>query len=203
MHPAINPQTPATAGGYVPYFYQAGLYLGQDQPHDQSRRGPPTSAYARYDFSSDLPLWRPLSGPQSVEQIITRGYLSVPASEPEIAMISDKHQTSWLGLEDVISQVRQRRTLYRQNMDEIDQGICEAQNAVFRQEAAQGTPADQGQQYAVSKAVQGLYEQKRFERAKLWQDVSKLRQTLPEAAQQYLSAYRKLSILDDSEGDGQ
>ena len=57
------------------------------------------------------------------------------------------------------------------------------------------------QRYAADKAIRDVYEQKRAERVKAWQDVSRLKQTLPEVAQLYLGAYRKLSILGDIQGD--
>ena len=56
--------------------------------------------------------------------------------------------------------------------------------------------------YSLSKSLREFYEQQRDERVRLWQDVSRLKLALPEQAQQYLSAYRKVSILDGSEGDG-
>ena len=46
-----------------------------------------------------------------------------------------------------------------------------------------------------------LYMEQRAERVSLWRDVSRLRLELPENAQQYLSAYRKVSILEDDKGD--
>ena len=46
-----------------------------------------------------------------------------------------------------------------------------------------------------------LYQEQRAERIDLWRDVSKLRLELPEVAQSYLSAYRKVSILEDTKGD--
>ena len=201
MYPDTIQETPATGGEYTPYFYASGLHRLYLQPVGQAPEEPAGRPLARYDFSSDPRPWQPSRQPQTVEQIISHGYFSIPEGEHETAIISDKKETSWLGLDDIISQVRQRHVLYQQNMYELDLGICEAQNAVFRQVASQGAPADNRQQYSASKAVQGLYEQKRFERVKLWQDVSKLKQTLPEAAQQYLSAYRKVSILEDSPGD--
>jgi len=79
--------------------------------------------------------------------------------------------------------------------------ICEANNGVFRQVASQGMPADNRQQYSASKAIQGVYEQKRMERQNLWRDVSRLRLALPENAQQYLTAYRKVSALESVRGD--
>ena len=57
--------------------------------------------------------------------------------------------------------------------------------------------------YSLTKSLRELYEQQRDERVALWQDVSKLKQAVPEQAQQYLTAYRKVSILEDeSAGDG-
>jgi len=86
-------------------------------------------------------------------------------------------------------------------MYELHQGVCEADNAVFRQVASQGSPADNRQQYSANKLIQGLYEQMRMERVSLWKDVSRLKQSLPEVAQNYLAAYRKVAILEDDKGD--
>ena len=102
----------------------------------------------------------------------------------------------------MIGQIRDRREIYRQNIDELDQGICEAQNAVHRQVSDAGvTMANQSQQDSVEKAIQVIYEQKRTERVNLWRDESRIRTNLPESAQMYLSATRKMAILDDSPGD--
>ena len=200
MQPKTDLSNPAFGGGYLPYFYKAGLFLAYTSPGRAGHR-PSSPAHPSYDFSSE-PDFFGLSGhPQTVEQIVSRGYLSVPSGEPETALISDRQHTSWLGLDDVIHQIRHRQVLYQDNMDELDQSVCEANNAVFRQEAAQGAPADNRQQYAASKMIQGIYEQKRAERVSLWKDVSKLKLLLPESAQLYLAAYRKMKILDDS-GDG-
>ena len=66
-----------------------------------------------------------------------------------------------------------------------------------------GLPENSREAYSISKSLRELYEQEKDERVALWQDVSKLKQALPEQAQQYLTAYRKVSILeDDSTGDG-
>ena len=43
---------------------------------------------------------------------------------------------------------------------------------------------------------------KRGERTSLWKDVSRLRLALPESAQQYLGAYRKMAAFTDVTGDG-
>jgi hypothetical protein len=83
----------------------------------------------------------------------------------------------------------------------IELGKCAAMNSVHDHEAHHG-PADSRIEYSLNKRLDKLYKDQREERVNLWQDISKLRLLLPENAQQYLSAYRKLSILEDSEGDG-
>jgi hypothetical protein len=52
-------------------------------------------------------------------------------------------------------------------------------------------PANSKEVYGLNKTLQKLYMQQMDERVRLWQDVSRLRLTLPESAQSYLSAYRK------------
>ena len=200
MYTTIRPNSPAPSGGYVPYFYEAGLFLSYNEPPGRVRQQPLSQSYAGYDFSSDRS-WAPSRQPQTVEQIVSSGYFAVPAGDAETAIISDKKQTFWLGLEDTIRQVRNRYELYHRNMYELHEGVCEADNAIFRQVAAQGAPADNRQQYSASKLTQELYEQMRGERVQLWKDVSRLKQTLPENAQNYLAAYRKVAILEDDKGD--
>ena len=205
MHQVNPPNSPAFGGvssSYVPYFYDSGLYRLNSVSVPPSPGGQTAPGYARYDFSSQSRPWLPEKGAHTVEQIISNGYFAIPVGETETAIISDKNHTARLGLEDTIWQVRNRHELYNRNMYELHQGVCEANNAVFRQVGAQGTPADNRQQYSANKAIQGLYEQMRQERVRLWQDVSKLKQFLPEAAQNYLSAYRKMAILEDDGGDG-
>jgi len=201
MYPNQTLNVPAGQAGYVPYFYESGRFLAYPLPSQNVPRQVGYQAASSYDFSSDILGGRPFDRIQTVEQVITQGYFSVPGGDPVTAIISDKKHTSRLGLDDIISQVRHRQDLYDQNMQEIDESMCEANNALFRQVAAQGQPADNRQQYAASKAVQGLYEQKRMERQNLWRDVSRLRLVLPENAQQYLTAYRKVSALESFLGD--
>ena len=185
---------------YVAYFYDPGFaqrYRGiiSSVPADPNR-GSPT----KYDFSSDLTgKTRFYHGP-TVEQIIASGYLAIPKSDPVKAIISDKKHTSWLGLDDVIGQIRRRYELYEQNMYELDIAKCAAANCLHNHEAYHG-PADSKIAYSVSKRLDGIYRDQRAERVNLWGDISKLRLALPENAQSYLTAYRKLSILEDTSGD--
>ena len=202
MNPNKQLSPPSSAIGYVPYFYESGRFLsyGLSPTHDV----PAYRSSAARDFSSEpAPTgWR-LDHPSTVEQVIAHGYFSVPDAEPETALLSDRRDVACFGLDDVISQIRGRRELYRQNVYELNQSMCEANNAVFRQEADQGSPADGRQRYSANKQIQELYEQQRDERVNLWRDESRLRLGLPEQAQLYLAAYRKLALLDDRRGDAE
>jgi len=194
---------PVFDSGYTPYFYQSGKFLAYDIPQRSSK-----STYfgtsTGYDFTSDLvPKKQTWPKTQTVEDIVQRGYFPIPKSEPETAIISDKKNTSGLGLSDIISQVRKRYQIYEQNIYEIEMGKCYALNSTFYIEAMRGgIPQNSREAYSLTKSLRKLYEQERDERVRLWQDVSKLKQALPEQAQQYSTAYRKVSILeDDSIGD--
>ena len=201
MYEKTQNNNPAMGGDYAPYFYQSGLFQTVWSSPAPTANRPGARSESGYDFTSDwIPQAHPKS-PQTVEQIIAMGYFAIPGGDPTLAIISDKRHTSWLGLEDVISQIRNRIDLYKGNMEELETSKCEANNAVFRQEAEQGCPANQRQRYSASKMIQGLYEQQRAERVNLWRDVSRVRESLPELAQQYLSSYRKLAILNDLGGE--
>jgi hypothetical protein len=188
-------------GTYVPYFYQSGKFLLYDIPH----RGP-KSGYsgipAGYDFTSDIvPKSDRLRGP-TVEDIINNGYFPIHKSEPETAIISDKKQTAGLGLGDIISQVRQRYRIYERNIYQIELGKCYTISSQLAVESSRGGVCMSSKEaYSLNKSLRELYEQQRDERVRLWQDISRLKQTLPEQAQQYLAAYRKVSILEDDRGD--
>jgi len=202
MNPQHTPNSPALSRGYVPYFYQAGLYHLYPIPSSQASISAPSRTYARYDFSSDPDPMKPFRGPQTVEQIIQRGYFAVPVADPETALISDKRDTSRLGLEDTIRQIRDRYQIYEHNAYDIELGKCAAITSLFALEAERGgVPADSKELYGLSKVLQRFYQEQRDERVKLWQDVARIRERLPETAQQYLAAYRKMAILEGDDGD--
>lgn len=202
MYPNLHQNGPASAGQYVPYFYQSGLYLRDGVTARSVGRPAVGSIYSTYDFSTDRPPLVSFDRVQTVEEVIQRGYFTVPQGDPVTAIISDKRHTSRFGLDDVIGQIRSRQQIYDLNIQELDESICAAHNTVFRQEADQGAPANERQQYAAEKRIQEIYEQKRTERINLWRDVSRLRLELPEAAQRYLTAHRKVSALESTWGDG-
>jgi len=78
---------------------------------------------------------------------------------------------------------------------------CTAINCLFEHQAYHG-PTTSKVEYSVQKRLDGLYSEQREERTNLWRDISRIKILLPEQAQNYLSAYRKVSILEDKKGDG-
>ncbi len=200
MYPNMTIGKPHFGPGYVPYFYAAGRFTSYDLPRPAAPLEVRFVPDSSYDFTSDLIPRRGYPAHQTVEQVIRRGYLAIPESEPETALISDKKLTAGLGLDDVISQIRKRYEVYDKNIYELEWSKCEAINCLYRHEGYHG-PTDGKIEYSVSKRMNELYMEQRAERVNLWRDVSRLRLELPENAQQYLSAYRKVSILEDDKGD--
>ena len=189
-------------GSYVPLSLTAEYYELYLQPSPWTAgtgRGP---TRATYDFSSDLVPGRQLRTQRTVEEIVAHGYFAVPPGTLETALISDKRHTSHLGLDSLIRQIRQRYEIFQRNVYEIEWAKCAAMNAVHVREAERGFVSQTDREfYSLSKNLQALYQQQRDERVSLWQDVSRIKQALPEAAQLYLASYRKTSILEDM-GDG-
>lgn len=185
---------------YVPYFYAAGRFLWYGQPRRAVRGDVRYAPAARYDFTSDLIQRDGYPVPQTVEDVIRKGYLAIPKSDPETALISDRKHTARLGLDDVIDQIRKRYELYDRNIYELEWAKCSVLNSLHQHEAYHG-PANSRVEYSVNKRLDKLYADQREERLTLWQDISRLRLQLPENAQLYLSAYRKASILEEDKGD--
>lgn len=195
----VAPEKIESFTGYRPYFYQAGHYLWQPLTKESTLQKLYSQPSEGYDFTGHLPAFH---RPQTVEQRILRGYLAVPQTEPETAIITDKHRTSWQGLDDIIKQVRHRYEIYDRHIYQIEQGKCYAISGLWEQEAHRGgVPATSKEHYSLTKRLLELYEQERTERVGLWQDVSRLKLLLPETAQQYLSAHRKVSILNDQRSE--
>lgn len=202
MYPNTSSNAPAFQQGYVPYFYQIGLQYVYRTPQDWPRTERMVAYSAPGESSIGRAADRHPDHPQTVEQIIRRGYFAVPISDPTTAIITDKAQTSWLGLDDVISQVRRRYEIHERILYQIECSKSAAVNAIYQHEAYRGPgSADSKQHYAKHKEIQKLYEQQREEEVNLWKDVSRLRGLLPENAQMYLSAHRKLAVLKSIPGD--
>jgi hypothetical protein len=185
---------------HVVYFYQSGRFEKYLQhPKDLlalASYGP----IAGYDFTSDLVARRPGYRPQSVEQILAHGYLVFPHSDPAEAILSDKKGTAWLGLDDVIAQIQHRYEVYARNIYDLQISKCAAVNSLYTHEAWHG-PSNSRIEYSVQKRLDRLYQSERDERINLWRDISRLKLLLPERAQAYLAAYRKVSLLEESGGD--
>ena len=99
MYPNMTIGRPHFGPGYVPYFYAAGQFTLYDLPRPQAPLDMRFASAASYDFTSDLTGRHGYPVPQTVERVIRRGYLAIPESEPETALISDKKHTARLGLE--------------------------------------------------------------------------------------------------------
>ena len=187
---------------YVPHCYGYWLYQSYFRPPKTEPLSLSGPSHGNYDFSSDIVPVPGTASRQTVEQIVAHGYFAVPVGRPETAIISDKEHTSRLGLEGSIQQIRQRYEIYERNTYEIELAKCDTLTAFFAREAERGfTLANDREAYSLNKGLQGLYQQQRDERVKLWQDVSKLKESLPEVAQQYLASHRRVSILSDQRGD--
>ena len=189
----------ATETGYTPYFYAAGQYLWKPLESPGTLQKLYKEPSGGYDFTTEIPAFY---RPQTVEQIIQRGYLAVRKTEPETAILSDKQSTFWQGLDGIIQQVRNRYEIYDRNVYQIELGKCYVITDLLKQEAWRGRlPPNVKEHQRLTSQLNELYQQERDERVRLWQDVSKLKLLLPEAAQQYLSAHRKVSILKDQRSE--
>lgn len=138
--------------------------------------------------------------PETVDDVIHRGYLAIPTGDPVTAILTDKQHTTWLGLDDTIRQIRHRYEIYQRNLRDILYATCAATNAMHAWKAERGHPSDR-QVDNLHKTLQGLDLQQREERLSLWKDITRLRTTLPEVARDYLAAARKIAALQDDPGD--
>ncbi len=196
-----NPNTvPAISAAYVPYSYQAGLFQIYNVPFKRGRLNSSPTAPVVYQGITPARGTPSFDRTQTVEQIIASGYLAAPRGDPVSAILGDKQQVAWLGLDDLIGQVRKRYEIYERQLYEIELGKCGAMNALYTAEALHG-PADSQQFDTRHKRIEELYAQARDERTSLWKDVSRLRLLLPEIAQSYLGARRRIEALDGSTGD--
>lgn len=201
MYPNTDAKRPDPGAGYVPYFYQRGLHYLYPI-HRMNGTGMGADLYQTPDpLGLDSQLFPSLDHPQTVEQIIARGYFAVPRGDPTTAIITDRHDVSRIGLDDTIQQIRQRYRIYDRNVYEIELSKCAILSAHFNREAEMGQPSDSRQTYSLSKFIEQLYQRQREERTTLWQDVSRIKLGLPEVAQLYLTAYRKAALLQDESRD--
>ena len=156
------------------YFYQSGRFEKYLQrPKDLLARageGPVSS----YDFTSDLVGRQPRYEHRSIEQILASGYLIVPQGSPVEAILADKKGTAWLGLDDVIDQIRHRYAVYQRNIEDLQTSKCAAINSLYTHEAWHG-PTTSKVEYAAQKRLDKLYQSERDERVNLWRDVSQLK----------------------------
>ena len=186
---------------YIPYFYESGQFLRYNEPV-KNRRAQTYFMSSGYNFSSEGSSILDPEQPQTVEQIIYQGYLAIPTGDPVTAMITDKKHTAWLGLDDAINQIRKRYEIYEQNIELLEENKCNSMNVFLAHyDKVKPMSVDDRIYYSLNKNIQRLYTQQMDERVNLWRDVSRIRQSLPESAQQYLAAVRKNTVMDDNTGD--
>lgn len=178
---------------YMPYFYQSGKF-NYSAPKVISNTG-----YSTYDFTSEP---RYSDGkPQTVEQLLADGYMAIPTGDPVTSLITDKAHSAWLGLDNILSQVNSRHELYLKNIYEIERAKCDTINTfLVHADRVKPMQPDDRIYYSLNKNLLKLYEDQRKERLNLWRDISRLRNSLPETARDYLSAFRKVSVLNDYGG---
>ncbi len=139
--------------------------------------------------------------PQTVEDVITQGYLAMPPSFPETALLTDRAHTAWLGLDDTVHQIRHRLKIYERNVYDIERGKCDLLTQLHQWQNHAGHYANYKLEVKLREGLRDLYADQRAERVSAWRDIARLRQTFPEVAQTYLSAQRKIDILNTSGGD--
>jgi len=161
----------------------------------------PIISNSGYHFLSDNYSCVNPEQPQTVEQIVEKGYFAVPPGDSITAVVSDKKHSSRIGLDDLIGQIRQRYQIYDQNIYELKQSECSALNVFHRHVCwYDGIGGTDRQYYSLNKRLQTIYQMKRDERVRLWQDISRLKEKVSGKILDYLAAYRKMAVLDDDGG---
>ena len=74
MYPTLHENGPASAGQYVPYLYQSGLYLRYGVTAGSGGRPAAGDAYSTYDFSTNRPPLVPFDRVQTVEEVVRWGW---------------------------------------------------------------------------------------------------------------------------------
>ncbi len=197
MNPSKTNPVAGAPYGAIAYQYQYGRHHQYGTTPTVARYGVRPYWRAQPAPSSQQPVAGIDDGPQTVEDLVRDGFFAVPEHEPETAVLFDRRHTSWMALDDVLGQIKQRESIYKKNMLDIQWSQCYA----FNELARNAHPANEEAYAVYEKRMQDLRSEQRAERVTFWRDVSRIRERLPESAQQYLSAFRKLQILGDEGGD--
>lgn len=134
----------------------------------------------------------------TIDTLIATGSFAIPPADPVAALFSDRQYTNRLSLTDALTQIRQRYDLYRLNMSDLEQAKLTATDCRRSWFNPPGwKPEDDPE---LLQTLEALSQLQRQERISLWQDISRLRTSLPETIQQYLGASRKMDLLNDTRG---
>ena len=81
MYPIESSNVPAIGVGYVPYFYQAGLHQLYAMPSSNPAEQPHESPHEALRAGTSASPFELADRIQTIEDVIVRGYFSVPESK--------------------------------------------------------------------------------------------------------------------------
>ena len=113
-------------------------------------------------------------------------------------LFADKKRTCYLGLEDIISQIRKRYDIYESNVRVLEYSKIKLSENFYQWPQIHGFWPP-GQKEMFSDQMNRLYQKQLDEKVSLWKDISKLKLMLPESLNDYLSIKRKSDIYDGGE----
>jgi len=133
---------------------------------------------------------------QSVDRLVADGCLTVPMADPIAAFLADRQHTTRLSVDDALTQLRRRDDLYRTHLGELLQEEVRVLNAMhsFPKHMDRVAPDIY---LSIQQQLQRLAKERREERTSFWQDITRLRATVPEMVANYLTSYRKTSIFSE------
>ncbi|MFW6061185.1 MAG: hypothetical protein ACOC93_00095 [Planctomycetota bacterium] len=133
------------------------------------------------------------TSPVTVDYVLTYGRMARPHSDPMLAGLYDRKNISSMVLDDLIQQAHSRIELYRRHLSELDDQEIALRNASRRCLRPPGwEPQDDPE---ILRDLQNIDDQRRRERLDFWRDMSRLRLMVPESAEAYLGASRRLAAL--------
>ena len=131
----------------------------------------------------------------SVDELLSESPAPASQLDPVAGFLSERKLITHLGLTDTLSQIHERVELYLLHKNEIEKAELNTLNTMH------GFPTVNGYVHPelyqdILRSLQQLEQQQRRERLDFWSDISRLRQSLPDAMDAYLDSCRKMRILN-------
>lgn len=110
-------------------------------------------------------------------------------------IFADKRKTSYLALEDIVTQIRRRYQIYDSNIRVLEYSKIKLREHFYQcpQQLGFWQP---GQKEMLTEQMNQLYQKQLDEKVSLWKDVSKLKLMLPQSLNDYLTIKRKSDIYN-------